>query len=49
MHVANEILDAIESGSGDVYPDPFSQDFGARFEASPASLERHVTAMVTAA
>lgn len=46
-HVANEILDAVEAGTLDVYPDPFSQDFGSRFEASPAALEQHVAAMVS--
>jgi NAD(P)-dependent dehydrogenase (short-subunit alcohol dehydrogenase family) len=46
-HVANAILDGVESGADDVYPDPFSQDFGSRFEESPAGLEEYVTAMVT--
>lgn len=46
-HVAGEILDAVEAGQLEVFPDPFSSDFGSRFEASPSGLERHVHAMVT--
>ena len=46
-HVAGAILDAVETGTLDVYPDPFSQDFSSRFEESPAALEQHITAMVT--
>jgi hypothetical protein len=47
--VAGEILDAVEAGRLDVYPDPFSSDFGVRFEDSPSGLEAHVQAMVSAA
>lgn len=46
-HVAHQILDGVESGTLDIYPDPFSEDFGARFEDSPSGLEQYVTAMVT--
>jgi NAD(P)-dependent dehydrogenase (short-subunit alcohol dehydrogenase family) len=49
QHVAGEILDAVEAGRLDVYPDPFSSDFGVRFEDSPSGLEAHVQAMVSAA
>lgn len=47
--VAHAILDAVERGETDVYPDPFAADLGARFESSPGGLEQHVRAMVSGA
>lgn len=47
--VAGAILDAVEAGVLEVYPDPFAADLGQRFEASPSGLERHVQGMVSGA
>lgn len=38
-HVAARIADAIEAHAPDVYPDPFAEQFGAQFEASPRAAE----------
>lgn len=38
--VAHEILDAIERGDEDVFPDGMSKQFGAGFFADPKGLER---------
>lgn len=47
--VATAILDAIEAGTLDVYPDPFAAQFGRDFEASPSGLERQVARMAAGA
>jgi len=44
--VALAILDGIEAGQEDIFPDPFAVDFGRRFGASPKASERQVAAMV---
>ena len=44
--VANMILDGIEAGTEDVYPDQMAAQFGQQFETSPAELEKQVAAMV---
>jgi NAD(P)-dependent dehydrogenase (short-subunit alcohol dehydrogenase family) len=46
--VADAILDAVEAGASEVYPDPFAEDVGARYQAGPAELERHINAMLAA-
>ncbi len=46
--VAKAILEGIEAGTEDVFPDPFAATFGARFESSPKGSEREMAAMVTA-
>jgi NAD(P)-dependent dehydrogenase (short-subunit alcohol dehydrogenase family) len=46
--VANAILDGIESGTEDIFPDPFAAAFGEQFHASPKGSERQVAAMVAA-
>jgi len=46
--VAEAILEGIEAGSEDIFPDPFAATFGARFESSPKGSERDLAAMVTA-
>jgi NAD(P)-dependent dehydrogenase (short-subunit alcohol dehydrogenase family) len=46
--VAVAILDGIEAGHEDIFPDPFAADFGQRFEASPKAAERQMAAMVAA-
>jgi NAD(P)-dependent dehydrogenase (short-subunit alcohol dehydrogenase family) len=44
--VAFAILDGIEAGQEDIFPDPFAVDFGRRFQASPKASERQIAAMV---
>jgi len=46
--VAFAILDGIEAGHEDIFPDPFAVDFGRRFGASPKATEREIAAMVAA-
>src|SRR6266478_911910 len=45
--VAFAILDGIEAGQEDIFPDPFAVDFGRQFESSPKASERQVAAMVS--
>ncbi len=47
--VAEAILDGVEAGTEDIFPDPFAATFGAQFESSPKASERQVAAMVSAA
>jgi NAD(P)-dependent dehydrogenase (short-subunit alcohol dehydrogenase family) len=44
--VAFAILDGIEAGQEDIFPDPFAVDFGRRFQSSPKASERQIAAMV---
>ena len=44
--VASAILDGIEAGRADIFPDRFAVDFGRQFEASPKAAERQFAAMV---
>ena len=44
--VAFAILDGIEAGEEDIYPDPFAVDFGRQFGSSPKEAERQIAAMV---
>ena len=44
--VAFAILDGIEAGQEDIFPDPFAVEFGRRFQSSPKDSERQVAAMV---
>jgi NAD(P)-dependent dehydrogenase (short-subunit alcohol dehydrogenase family) len=46
--VAFAILDGIEAGHEDIFPDPFAVDFGRRFGSSPKASERQVAAMTAA-
>lgn len=46
--VANAILDGIEVGQEDIFPDPYSIGFGRQYSASPKASERDVAAMVAA-
>ncbi len=46
--VALAILDGLESGQEDIYPDAFARDFAKQFSASPKASERQVAAMVAA-
>ena len=40
--VADAILSGIEAGTLEIYPDPFAEQFGRQFEASPSGVERHL-------
>lgn len=44
--VAFAILNGIEAGQEDIFPDPFAVDFGRQFESSPKASERQNAAMV---
>lgn len=44
--VANAILDGIESGTEDIYPDPFAAQFGEQFGSSPKGSEKQIAAML---
>jgi NAD(P)-dependent dehydrogenase (short-subunit alcohol dehydrogenase family) len=46
--VAFAILDGIEAGQEDIFPDPFAADFGRRFESSPKASERQMAAIAAA-
>ena len=46
--VASAILDGIEAGHEDIFPDPFAADFGRQFAASPKASERQIAAMAKA-
>jgi NAD(P)-dependent dehydrogenase (short-subunit alcohol dehydrogenase family) len=46
--VAKGVLDGVEAGDEDIFPDPFSATFGEQFHASPKALERQLAAMVAA-
>jgi hypothetical protein len=47
--VASAILDAIEAGREDIFPDPFAADFGKRYQSSPKASERQVIEMMAGA
>ncbi|MFT3924207.1 MAG: SDR family oxidoreductase [Myxococcales bacterium] len=44
--VALAILDGVEAGHEDIFPDPFAADFGRRFQASPKASEQQMAAMM---
>ncbi|WP_460348419.1 SDR family oxidoreductase [Actinoallomurus acanthiterrae] len=44
--VAKAILDGVEAGDEDIFPDPFAVAFGEQFHASPKSAERQMAAIV---
>jgi NAD(P)-dependent dehydrogenase (short-subunit alcohol dehydrogenase family) len=46
--VAFAILNGIEAGQEDIFPDPFAMDFVRLFESSPKASERQIAAMVAA-
>jgi hypothetical protein len=47
--VANAVLDGIEAGDEDIFPDPFAVAFGEHFYSSPKSAERQMAATVAIA
>jgi NAD(P)-dependent dehydrogenase (short-subunit alcohol dehydrogenase family) len=46
--LAFAILDGIEAGQEDIFPDPFAVDFGRQFGSSPKAAERQIAAMAAA-
>jgi NAD(P)-dependent dehydrogenase (short-subunit alcohol dehydrogenase family) len=47
--VAARILDAVEEGKLEVYPDPMAVEVGRQFESSPLALERQMSGVSAAA
>jgi NAD(P)-dependent dehydrogenase (short-subunit alcohol dehydrogenase family) len=47
VNVAKEILDGVEAGDEDIFPDPFAVAFGEQFHSSPKTAERQMAATVT--
>jgi NAD(P)-dependent dehydrogenase (short-subunit alcohol dehydrogenase family) len=46
--VASAILDGLEAGQEDIFPDPFAVEFGRQFGSSPKASERQMAAMTAA-
>lgn len=44
--VAKAVLDGIEAGAEDIFPDAFAATFGQQYETSPKQSERQLAAMV---
>jgi NAD(P)-dependent dehydrogenase (short-subunit alcohol dehydrogenase family) len=44
--VANRVLEGVEAGTEDIFPDPFAVAFGEQFHSSPKSVERQLAAIV---
>jgi NAD(P)-dependent dehydrogenase (short-subunit alcohol dehydrogenase family) len=44
--VAKEVLDGVEAGDEDIFPDRFAVAFGEQFHVSPKSAERQAAALV---
>jgi NAD(P)-dependent dehydrogenase (short-subunit alcohol dehydrogenase family) len=44
--VARAILDGVEAGAANVFPDPTSRDLGALWARDPAEVERRLSSMV---
>ena len=47
--VANAILDGVEAGAPDIFPDVFAAGFGEQFHASPKASEEQLAAMMASA
>ncbi len=47
--VANAILDGLEAGTADIFPDSFAEDFGLQFQTSPKASEEQLAAMLAQA
>lgn len=47
--VANAILDGLEAGVADIFPDSFAEGFGAQFQTSPKASEEQLAAMLAQA
>ena len=48
LDVAFAILDGVEAGQEDIFPDPFAVDFGRQFGSSPKAAERQIATMSAA-
>jgi len=46
--VASAILEGVEAGEEDIFPDPLAINFGKQFESSPKTAERQFAAMAAA-
>lgn len=46
--VAFAILDGIEAGQEDIFPDPYAVQFGRQFESSPKASEREMATLIAA-
>jgi short-subunit dehydrogenase len=49
QNVANAILDGVEAGMADIFPDAFAVSFGEQFQASPKASEEQLAAMIAQA
>jgi NAD(P)-dependent dehydrogenase (short-subunit alcohol dehydrogenase family) len=47
--VAKAVLDGVEAGNEDIFPDPFAVAFGEQFHSSPKDSERQMAAMLSGA
>ncbi len=47
--VAKGVLDGVEAGHDDIFPDPFAVAFGEQFLSSPKGSERQMAAMMSGA
>ena len=47
--VAAAILDGVEGGVADIFPDNFARDFGQQFQSSPKTSEEQLAAMAAEA
>ena len=47
--VANAILNGVEAGVADIFPDAFAEGFGQQFQTSPKASEEQLAAMVAQA
>jgi NAD(P)-dependent dehydrogenase (short-subunit alcohol dehydrogenase family) len=46
--VAHAILDGLESGQEEIYPDPFAAEYGAAYAINPKELEARIATLVPA-
>ena len=47
--VAGAVLDGVEAGKEDIFPDPFAANFGEQYHSSPKASEQQIAAMVSEA
>ena len=43
--VAHAILDGLEQGLEEIYPDPFAREYGNAYAVNPKGLEERIAAM----
>ena len=44
--VANAVLDGIEAGTEDIFPDPFAVEYGGQYHSAPKTFEHNLAAMI---